>query len=47
MRGVGHEVELVPSFNSIMGHAGAVVRHKNGMVESANDPRSDGWAYAC
>ncbi|NDD89138.1 MAG: gamma-glutamyltransferase [Rhodobacteraceae bacterium] len=47
MRGVGHEVELVPSFSSIMGHAGAVVRHKNGMVESANDPRSDGWAYAC
>jgi gamma-glutamyltranspeptidase/glutathione hydrolase len=47
MRRVGHEVELVPSFSSIMGHAGAVVRHKNGMVESANDPRSDGWAYAC
>ena len=47
MRGVGHEVELVPSFSSIMGHAGAVVRHENGTVESANDPRSDGWAYAC
>ena len=46
MQGVGHEVELVPSFSSIMGHAGAVVRHKNGIVESANDPRSDGWAYA-
>jgi gamma-glutamyltranspeptidase/glutathione hydrolase len=27
-----------------MGHAGAVVRHSNGLLEGANDPRSDGAA---
>lgn len=42
----GHQVETVPAFSSLMGHAGAVVRHENGLIEAANDPRSDGLAYA-
>ena len=29
-----------------MGHAGAIVRHPDGVIKSANDPRSDGLAYA-
>ena len=27
-----------------MGHAGALVRHADGMIEAAADPRSDGAA---
>jgi gamma-glutamyltranspeptidase len=46
LKAAGHEVELVPPANSIMGHAGAVVRHADGRIEAANDPRSDGAALA-
>ncbi|WP_212524337.1 gamma-glutamyltransferase family protein [Actibacterium sp. MT2.3-13A] len=42
----GHEVETVPAFSSLMGHAGAVVRHPDGLCEAASDPRSDGAALA-
>jgi gamma-glutamyltranspeptidase/glutathione hydrolase len=42
LRRVGHEVELVPSCNELMGHAGALVRGANGVIEGASDPRSDG-----
>lgn len=38
----GHETELVAPFSSIMGHAGAIVRHPCGLIEGAADPRSDG-----
>ncbi|MGN6286269.1 MAG: gamma-glutamyltransferase family protein [Afipia sp.] len=44
MRDAGHDVEMLPDFTSTMGHAGAVVRHPNGMFEGATDPRSDGAA---
>lgn len=44
LRDAGHEVELVESFSDLMGHAGAVVRHADGTLEGANDPRSDGAA---
>tara|TARA_B100000925_G_scaffold278342_1_gene247077 strand:- start:138 stop:281 length:144 start_codon:yes stop_codon:yes gene_type:complete len=40
----GHEAELVPANNSLMGHAGAVVSHPDGRVEAAADTRSDGIA---
>ncbi len=46
LKAAGHEVELVPPANSMMGHAGAVVRHADGRIEAATDPRSDGLAYA-
>ena len=46
LKAAGHEVEILPAYSSLMGHAGAIVRHPNGMIETANDPRSDGLAYA-
>jgi gamma-glutamyltranspeptidase/glutathione hydrolase len=44
LREAGHDVEVVAPFTGIMGHAGAIVRHANGMLEGATDPRSDGAA---
>src|SRR6218665_1641040 len=38
----GHDVELLDPFTATMGHAGAIVRHPQGMLEGATDPRSDG-----
>jgi gamma-glutamyltranspeptidase/glutathione hydrolase len=40
----GHEVALTPDFDGVMGHAGAVVRHPDGLLEGASDPRCDGAA---
>lgn len=42
----GHDVELLPAFTSTMGHAGAIVRHADGRLEGATDPRSDGAVAA-
>ncbi len=44
LRAAGHNVEMLGEFTSTMGHAGAIVRHANGMFEGATDPRSDGAA---
>jgi len=39
----GHDVELLDeSYSDLMGHAGAIVVHPNGMLEGAHDPRADG-----
>jgi oxamate amidohydrolase len=39
----GHDVELLgDSYSDLMGHAGAVVVHPDGMLEGAHDPRADG-----
>jgi gamma-glutamyltranspeptidase len=38
----GHDVEVLLPFDETMGHAGALVRHPDGMLEGASDPRSDG-----
>ncbi|QEO17189.1 gamma-glutamyltransferase family protein [Acetobacter vaccinii] len=46
LRDAGHTVELVAPFSAMMGHAGAVVRHGNGLLEGASDPRSDGCVAA-
>ncbi len=46
LKKAGHDVELTNSLNDMMGHAGAVVCHQNGLMEGANDPRSDGLALA-
>jgi len=46
LKSAGHPVELVEPFTSMMGHAGAVVRHPSGMIEGATDPRSDGAVAA-
>ena len=44
LRDAGHDIELLPAFTATMGHAGAVVRHADGLFEGASDPRSDGAA---
>nr|WP_294813270.1 gamma-glutamyltransferase [uncultured Sphingomonas sp.] len=46
LREAGHQVELVDAFTSMMGHAGAIVRHASGALEGATDPRSDGQVAA-
>lgn len=43
LRTAGHVVEVLDAgFSDTMGHAGALVRHADGMLEGAVDPRSDG-----
>jgi gamma-glutamyltranspeptidase len=44
LRAAGHDLELVAPMTAMMGHAGAIVRHADGSLEGANDPRSDGAA---
>ena len=38
----GHDVDIYPPYDDLMGHAGAILRHCNGMLEGGSDPRSDG-----
>lgn len=40
----GHDLEVIAPFSDLCGHAGAVVRHPDGLCEAAADPRSDGFA---
>lgn len=42
LKAAGHDVEMLPDFTGTMGHAGAIVRHPDGVLEGATDPRSDG-----
>jgi len=44
LRALGHDVEEINAYNEIMGHAGALVYHPNGLIEGASDPRGDGTA---
>lgn len=46
LQNAGHTIELVAPLSSMMGHAGALVRHDNGVLEGASDPRSDGCVAA-
>ncbi|MDX1401868.1 MAG: gamma-glutamyltransferase, partial [Kiloniellales bacterium] len=47
LRKAGHDLILVEAFNETMGHAGAIVRRPDGLLEGASDPRSDGAALGC
>jgi oxamate amidohydrolase len=38
----GHDVELLGAYDETVGHAGAIIRYGNGVLEGAADPRSDG-----
>ena len=38
----GHDVERIGDYDDVMGHAGALVHHPDGLIEAAADPRSDG-----
>jgi gamma-glutamyltranspeptidase/glutathione hydrolase len=42
LRAAGHVVEEIGPYNSMMGHAGALIRRADGMIEGAADPRADG-----
>jgi gamma-glutamyltranspeptidase/glutathione hydrolase len=44
LEAAGHRVRVVGDHDSLMGHAGAIVRHPNGLLEGAADPRGDGIA---
>lgn len=46
LRNAGHAVELLPAYSSVMGHAGALVRERDGVLSGASDPRSDGAVAA-
>ena len=46
LRSVGHDVGVIGPFDEVMGHAGALVRHPDGSMEGASDPRSDGQVAA-
>lgn len=46
LRQAGHEVQLVDAYSDMMGHAGAVCIHKNGLIEGSTDPRADGICAA-
>lgn len=44
LESAGHNIELLNDFSDLVGHAGAVIMHANGLIEGASDPRSDGSA---
>ncbi len=44
LRARGHVVESLSDFDDSAGHAGLIVRHPDGRIEGAADPRSDGSA---
>ncbi len=44
LKEMGHDVEILEDYSEAVGHAGAIVRHSNGMLEGAYDPRSNGSA---
>jgi gamma-glutamyltranspeptidase/glutathione hydrolase len=46
LRAAGHPVRVVDDYDPVMGHAGAIVRHPDGTLEGAADPRGDGCVAA-
>jgi gamma-glutamyltranspeptidase/glutathione hydrolase len=42
----GHEIDLLGDYDALVGHAGALVRHTDGRLEGATDPRADGTVAA-
>lgn len=46
LRQRGHDIALLADYDETVGHAGAIVRHPDGHMEGASDPRSDGAAVA-
>jgi gamma-glutamyltranspeptidase/glutathione hydrolase len=46
LQAAGHDIEIVEPFSDLVGHAGAVVRHADGRIEGAADPRGDGAVAA-
>ena len=46
LRRAGHDVQVVADYTDMMGHAGAVCVHPDGVIEGATDPRADGICAA-
>jgi gamma-glutamyltranspeptidase/glutathione hydrolase len=46
LRQRGHDVEILGDYDETVGHAGAIIRHPDGVLEGAADPRSDGGVAA-
>ena len=46
LRAAGHELQVVDAYSDLVGHAGAIVRLPDGVLEGAADPRSDGVVAA-
>ncbi|MBC8732268.1 gamma-glutamyltransferase family protein [Paraburkholderia sp. UCT2] len=44
LEALGHQVETMQAYDEAMGHAGAIVRYPDGLIEAGYDPRSDGAA---
>ncbi len=44
LRAAGHPLQVIGAYDEVMGHAGALVSHPDGLIEGAADPRSDGAA---
>jgi len=44
LKSAGHNIEMTGPFDEVMGHAGALVHHPDGLIEGAADPRGDGLA---
>ncbi len=42
LHSVGHKLDVTGPYDDVMGHAGAIVLHPDGLIEGASDPRSDG-----
>jgi gamma-glutamyltranspeptidase/glutathione hydrolase len=46
LRARGHDIEVIGEYDETVGHAGAILRHPNGVLEGGADPRSDGGVAA-
>lgn len=46
LREKGHWIELIGDWDEAVGHAGAIIRHANGVLEGGFDPRSNGGVVA-
>ncbi len=46
LNAMGHDTEVLGEYDETVGHAGAIVRHSNGVLEGGADPRSDGSVAA-
>ncbi len=44
LRSVGHDVEMLGPYDEGVGHAGGLIRYRDGRIEAAHDPRSNGGA---
>lgn len=42
LKTMGHDVEILDSYDESMGHAGAILRYPSGLLKGGHDLRSDG-----